>query len=137
MGYDYVYDHSGQLLLIHPGLAEPEKLMNLLTANGSAAGFEMNPEALSSASDSVGDLEDPLYERMLFLLQDVTRPEIAPEDAVEDLIILTKQSVPFEDMVEVLSSMLICRATEEMRAALWELSSQIPRWLNLSVSLVQ
>ena len=129
-GYDYVYDHSGSLLLIHPGLAEPERMMGL-PCN------EMNPEALSKASDSINDLEGPLYDRMLGLLLDVTRPEITPEDAVEDLIILAKQEVPWDDMLEVLSSMLICRPTPEMRSALKNLSDRIPRWLSLSTSRVQ
>ena len=129
-GYDYVWDRGGGLLLIHPGLADPEKMMGVTNT-------EMNPEALSKASDSINDLESPLYERMLSLLIDVTRPEITPEDAVEDLIILAKQEVPWNDMVEVLSSLLICQPTPEMRAALKELSDRVPRWLSLSTSRVQ
>ena len=129
-GYDYVYDRGGSLLLIHPGLAEPEKMMGITNT-------EMNPEALSNASDSISDLESPIYERMHGLLVDVTRPEITPEDAVEDLIILAKQEVPWKDMLEVLSSLLICQPTPEMRSALKELSDRIPRWLSLSTSRVQ
>ena len=129
-GYDYVYDRGGSLLLIHPGLADPEKMMGITAS-------EMNPEALSKASDSISDLESPLYERMLGLLINVTRPEITPEDAVEDLIILAKQEVPWKDMVEVLSSLLICQPTPEMRSALKELSDRVPRWLSLSTSRVQ
>lgn len=129
-GYDYVYDRSGSLLLIHPGLADPEKMMGMPAA-------EMNPEALSSASDSISDLESPLYERMLGLLTGVTRPEITPEDAVEDLIILAKQEAPLSDMQEVLSAMLICQLTHEMRSALKDLSDRVPRWLSLSTSKVQ
>ena len=98
---------------------------------------EMDPGTLSSASDSVGDLESPLYEQMLSLLLDVTRPEITPEDAVEDLIILAKQEVPYADMEEVLSSLLICQVTPDMRRALRELSNRVPRWLTLGTSRVQ
>ena len=129
-GYDYVYDHSGNLLLIHPGLADPERMMNITCV-------EMNPEALGKASESINDLESPLYDRMLGFLVDVTRPEITPEDAVEDLIILAKQEVPWNDMLEVLSSLLICQPTPEMRAAMKELCDRVPRWLSLSTSRVQ
>ena len=129
-GYDYVYDHSGNLLLIHPGLADPERMMNVTCV-------EMNPEALGKASESINDLESPLYDRMLGFLVDVTRPEITPEDAVEDLIILAKQEVPWNDMLEVLSSLLICQPTPEMRAAMKELCDRVPRWLSLSTSRVQ
>ena len=130
VGYDYVYDRSGRLLLIHPGLAEPERMMDYACA-------DLDLRTLSGASDSVDDLESPLYEQMLGLLLDVTRPEIAPEDAVEDLIILAKQEVPFSDMEEVLSSLLICQVTPDMRRALRELSNQVPRWLTLGTSRVQ
>ena len=41
------------------------------------------------------------------------------------------------DMLEVLSSLLICQPTAEMRAALRDLSDRIPRWMNLSTSRVQ
>jgi len=129
-GYDYVYDRSGSLLLIHPGLADPEKMMGMPAA-------EMNTEALSSASDSISGLESPLYDRMLASLANVTRPEVTPEDAVEDLIILAKQEVPFSDMKEVLSTMLICQPTEEMLSALKDISDRVPRWLSLSTSRVQ
>lgn len=130
IGYDYVYNRDGRMLLIHPGLADPEKMMDL------PAG-EMDPKALSAASDSIGELENPLYERMLGSLLDVTRPEITPEDAVEDLIILAKQEVPWKDMLEVLSSLLICQPTAEMRGALRDICDRVPRWLNLSTSRVQ
>ena len=73
----------------------------------------------------------------LSLLLDVTRPEITPEDAVEDLIILAKQEVPYADMEEVLSSLLICQVTPDMRRALRELSNRVPRWLTLGTSRVQ
>lgn len=132
-GYDYVYNRTGSLILIHPGLADPDRMM----AAPGLSDCELDPEALSKASDSISDLESPLYERMLGLLQNVTRPEIAPEDAVEDLIILSKQEVPWKDMLEVLSSLLICQPTPEMRNSLKDLSERVPRWLNLSTSRVQ
>ena len=130
VGYDYVYDRTGQLLLIHPGLAEPERMMD-------HACMDLDLRILSSASDSISDLESPLYERMLGLLMDVTRPEITPEDAVEDLIILAKQEVPYADMEEVLSSLLICQVTPEMREALKELCNRVPRWLTLETGRLQ
>ena len=74
---------------------------------------------------------------MLAVLQGAVRPEISPEDAVEDLIILAKQEVPWKDMLDVLSSLLICQSTPEMRSALKNLSDRVPRWLDLSTSQVQ
>ena len=137
--YDYIHDRGGHMLLIHPGLAEPEHLLRRLNQPGgeTSAFLAMNNGDLNDANACIEDLEDPLYERMLFQLLDVVRPELTPEDAVEDLIILAKQEVPFPDMEEVLSSMLICIPTPEMLRALKDLSDQIPRWLCLSSSRVQ
>ena len=134
--FDCVYDEAGRLILIHPGLADPAAMLRLLPAASCACG-EMSAAALREASDSVGDLENPLYERMLFSVADAVRPEITPEDAVEDLIILAKQDVPYEIMKEVLSSMLVSLPTEEMLKALEDLSARIPRWIWFSSSKVQ
>ena len=138
-GYDYVEGPGGRLWLIHPGLAEPERMLPVLIhPDARHAGFlSMNERELNGAADSVSDLENPMYERMLFLLMDCVRPEISPEDAVEDLIMLAKQGVSPRDMEEVLSSMLICLPTAEMLAALRDLSDRTPRWLSLSSFRVQ
>ena len=138
-GYDYIDAAGGRLYLIHPGLAEPERMLPLMSRCGqNDAGFlDMNERELSGAADSVSDLENPLYERMLFLLMDCVRPELTAEDAVEDLIILAKQGVPVRDMEEVLAGMLICLPTAEMLSALRDLSDRTPRWLYLSSNRVQ
>ena len=135
-GCDYIFDDAGRLILLHPGLADPEGMLRRMPA-ASCAYQQMSVSAVQCASDSIGDLESPLYEQMLFSIADAVRPELAPEDAVEDLIILAKQDVPFPDMKEVLSSMLVSLPTKEMLSALQDLSSRIPRWIWFSSSRVQ
>ena len=135
-GCDYIFDPSGRLMLIHPGLADPEGMLRSLPPV-SGSWREMNGPAIQQASDSISDLEAPLYEQMLFTMADAVRPELTPEDAVEDLIILAKQDVPYADMKEVLSSMLVSIPTAEMLAALRDLSDRIPRWIWFSSSRVQ
>jgi len=135
-GFDYIFDDAGRLILIHPGLADPDfMLRNMPAASGACQ--DMNDSALRNASDSVSDLESPLYEQMLFSIADAVRPELTPEDAVEDLIILAKQDVPYADMKEVLSSLLVSLPTKEMLKALRDLSDRIPRWIWFSSSRVQ
>ena len=134
--FDCVFDEAGRLILIHPGLADPTAMLRLLPAAAGACS-EMSAAALREASDSIGDLENPLYEQMLFSIADAVRPEITPEDAVEDLIILAKQDVSFTDMKEVLSSLLVSLPTPDMLKALEDLSTRIPRWIWFSSSRVQ
>ena len=135
-GCSCIYDRDGRLILTHPGLADPGQMLRQLPA-AAAACQEMSPEALAEASESLNDLESPLYEHMLYTVQDAVRPELNPEDAVEDLIILAKQDVPFEKMKEVLFSLLVSLPSAEMLKALQDLSARIPRWVWFSSSRVQ
>lgn len=132
---DYIYDPEGHLLLIHPGLAEPDRMLALF--DRSNKNVTLTEDALNAASDSLSTLENPLYEQMLGQISGAVRPEMTPEDAVEDLIILAKQDVPFRDMQEVLSSLLICQPDREMDKALKNLYDRIPRWFTLSTAQVQ
>ena len=138
-GYDLSYNKAGQAFLVHPGLAEPGRYLSMMTSSVTdpAGFFSLDEQALTAASDTLADLEDPLYEHLLFLLLDVTRPEYEAEDVIEDLFILAKQSVSPEEMEEVFSAALICLPTEEMRTALRDLSTRIPRWFFLSSGIVQ
>ena len=135
-GFDWIFDAAGRLILIHPGLADPYAMLACIPAVSDAC-LSVDGEALRDASDSIEDLEAPLYEQMLFSIADAVRPEISPEDAVEDLIILAKQDVPYADMKEVLSSLLVSLPTADMLKALRDLSDRIPRWIWFSSSRLQ
>ncbi len=135
-GCDTVFDDSGRLILIHPGLADPAGMLLMLPA-ASGAFRAMDERDLRTATDSIDDLESPLYEQMLSSIMDATRPELTPEDAVEDLIILAKQDVPYTALVEVLSSLLVSLPNADMLKALRDLSERTPRWIWFSSSRVQ
>ena len=136
--YDYVYSPDGRLMLIHPGLADPDRMIRQMSIMSASPFYqEMTGDTLAEASVSLMNLESPLYERMLASLNGAVRPELNPEDAVEDLIILAKQGVSFSDMKEVLSSMLVSVPTPDMLKSLESLSGQIPRWLLFPSSRVQ
>ena len=136
--FDYVFDSSGNLTLIHPGLADPDRMICQMSAPDVSDTFQgLSLDLLNNASASVMDLESPLYDQMLSVLLGSVRPELTPEDAVEDLIILAKQGVSLKDMKEVLSSMLVSIPTPDMLKSLENLQRQIPRWLYFSSSRVQ
>ena len=136
--FDYVYDAHGNLTLIHPGLADPDKLIRQISDHAQAVpDQDMTMETMNHASASVMDLESPLYNQMLSALTGCVRPELTAEDAVEDLIILAKQDVPLRDMREVLTSMLVSIPSPDMLKSLEDLQRQVPRWLFLSSSRVQ
>ena len=132
-GFECVPNRQGGLLLVHPGLAEPGSLLR----GGRETGAGLDQRSLQELYDSLMDVEDPLYNRMLSQIQELCRPEADPEETVEDLILLAKQDAPAEDMMEVLSSRLICLPTGEMASALRELHDRIPRWTTLNMERVQ
>jgi hypothetical protein len=134
--YDYTYDRSGDLLLLHPGLAEPEQLLRLLPGE-----IEVPP----AMSDQIAQIslygmlpeEQRLFEPLCGLLEGATRPELTAEDAVEDLLILAKQDVPLAVMQEVLSSLLSVQPTPQMRQAIGTLHAFTPRWGMLHLAQAQ
>ena len=134
--YDYCYDRNGDMLLLHPGLAEPERLL-ALTPDYDGHPLELNEETIRGAMEGVLPEEHPATERLYGLLQRSTRPEIGVWEAVEDLRILVKQGVSMQEMQEVLSSLLMVHPTQEMFHALADLHRLTPRWGAMRMNCLQ
>ncbi len=124
--YDYFYDEQGAMVLLHPGLAEPERIIRQVRQQ--AFSFEMNESVLIGAIQGAFPEEIPLTQQMLGLLRGAVRPEITEEEAVEDLRMLAKQGVSLEEMNQVLSSLLLVLPTREMLAGVRQVYTQTPRW---------
>ena len=131
--FETTLDREGRLMLVHPGLADPRGF--LTRTDRFPVGSDQ--ETLEGIYNSLMEVEDPLYEKMTGLIQDVCRPETGAEDTVEDLFLLAKQDAPLREMREVLASRIICLPTEEMVSALRELHDTVPKWLSMGMSRVQ
>ncbi len=134
--YDYTYDRKGDMLLLHPGLAEPERMLRRFSGNAEIP-FDMDEDMLMGAMAGLFPEERPLFERMFGLLQGAVRPEITEGEAVEDLRMLAKQGVSLKEMNEVLSSLLTVQPTRDMLEGVRQLYQQTPRWGFMSVAMVQ
>ena len=134
--YDYMYDQEGDMLLLHPGLAEPEQLLKA-SAPREGLAIELDEETIRGAMEGLMPEEQPLYERLYGLLLGSTRPEIMEEEAAEDLRMLAKQNVPLQVMYEVLGSMLTIHPTKEMLDAVSELHHMTPRWGEMRMNCLQ
>lgn len=133
--YDYTYDRNGDMLLLHPGLAEPERLMALRTP--SEFTLELSEETMRGAVEGMLPEEEPLFERLYGLFLGATRPELTPDGAAEDLLMLAKQGVSLGEMQEVLSTLLSIQPTAEMRAAVTLVHAQTPRWGMMRTAIIQ
>lgn len=134
--YDCIYDRNGDLLLLHPGLAEPERLL----ANPpvlDARPVELSEETVRGAMDGLMPEERELTNRLCGLLNGATRPEIGVWEAVEDLRILVKQGVSLQVVQDVLTSLLVIHPTQEMRTAITDMYRSTPRWGAMRMNSLQ
>lgn len=134
--FDYIYDERGDMLLLHPGLAEPEQMLSSCAISPQSA-FVLDESTLVGSMMGLLPEEQPLYDMMYGLLLGAVRPEITEEEAVEDLRMLAKQGVTLQAMNEVLASLLIVQPTEAMLAGVRQLHQQTPRWGTMHTSMVQ
>ena len=125
--YDYTYDRNGDMLLLHPGLADPEQLMKIHIPMPEQA-VELSEETMRGAVEGLLPEEEPLFDLLFGLLNGATRPELTPVGAAEDLLMLAKQGVSLEEMQEVLGTLLSVQPTAEMRQAVARVHAHTPRW---------
>ena len=133
--YDFIYDRDGEMILLHPGLAEPERLLDNIPIHTGP--MELSEDAIRGAMEGLMPEERPLFERLYGLLTGATRPEISVEEAVEDLRMLVKQGVSLSVVQEVLASLLTMHPTADMIGAVQQLYMMTPRWGALRMNCLQ
>lgn len=134
--YDYTFDSRGQMLLLHPGLAEPEHLLTRLMIRPDTS-LELDEKEMLGAMGGLLPEEKPLFEMMYGLLLGSVRPEISVEEAVEDLRMLAKQGVSLDEMNDVLASLLTVHPTGSMLSGVQQLYLMTPRWGTMRTGAVQ
>ena len=136
VAYDYTHDRNGDMLLLHPGLADPE---HLLRQHPPAQEFsmELSEDTMRGAVDGILPEEEPLFDRLYGLFVGATRPELTPEGAAEDMLMLAKQGVSLKEMQEVLGTLLSIQPTEDMRRAVALVHAQTPQWCMMRTALAQ
>lgn len=134
--YDYTYDRNGDMLLLHPGLADPERLIAMHQPMTEIS-VELSEDAMRGAIDGMLPEEEPLFDKLYWLFMGATRPELTPEGAAEDLLMLAKQGVSLQEMQEVLGTLLSVQPTEEMRSAVTLVHAHTPRWGQMRTASAQ
>lgn len=134
--YDYTHDRNGDMILLHPGLADPEHLMRQ-HIRVKEYSIELSEETMRGAVDGILPEEEPLFDRLYGLFVGATRPELTPEGAAEDMLMLAKQGVSLKEMQEVLATLLSIQPTEDMRRAVALVHAHTPRWGLMHTALAQ
>ena len=134
--YDYTYDRHGDMLLLHPGLADPERLLAMYQP-AAEINLELSEDTMRGAVDGILPEEEPLFDKLYGLFVGATRPELTPEGAAADLLMLAKQGVSNAEMQEVLGTLLSVQPTEDMRRAVALVHAHTPRWCMMNTACTQ
>jgi len=133
--FEYITDDNRQVVLLHPALADPYRLLWTLGGRVNAA-ITLTEESLLGGMNGVLAEEVALNEAMQNELYGNLRPEWRASEAADDLRFLVKQNVSYRDLEEVMASMLCIRPTDGMRQALKNLYNNTPRWIAMSANLL-
>lgn len=133
--FEYVTDDNRRLVLLHPALADPYRLLWTLGGQVNAA-ITLTEESLLGGMNGVLAEEVALNEAMQNELYGNMRPEWRADEAADDLRFLVKQNVSYKELEEVMASMLCIRPTEAMLLALKNLYNNTPRWIAMSANLL-
>ena len=134
--FEYVTDANGDLILLHPGLADPYRMFQMQPVEGIFT-LELSQEVIAGGMNGILPEEIPLHEMLCGALRGALRPEFDLGEAAEDLRMLAKQGVELHEMEEVMASMLSVLPTQPMKDALKMLYQCTPHWMGLKTALVQ
>ena len=132
--FEYMTDENGELILLHPGLADPDRLMDEMS-RGDMCSLELTQDMLAGGMNGLLPEEAPLHEELCGALALALRPEYEPQEAAEDLRMLAKQGVSLPEMETVMDCMLGVLPTPRMKSALSQLYLRTPHWLGMRAGL--
>jgi hypothetical protein len=132
--FEYMADSHNELILLHPGLADPYRLISSLNKEGLFT-VELSQEMMAGGMNGLFAEEIPLNDAIAGALCGSLRPEYDLAEVTEDLRMLAKQGVSLSEMEAVMSSMLCVLPTRDMKRALEQLHQCTPHWIGLKALL--
>lgn len=133
--FDYTQTNIGEMLLLHPGLADPNHLLTSLSGIKPAA-VHLTQEMMLGGMNGILPEEVASTENMRGMLEGAVRPDLDANEALEDLRMMAKQGATLEEMTEVLESMLFVLPTPGMLSALSQLHLQTVRWMGIKSAVL-
>ena len=135
-GFDYAYTPRGEMVLLHPALAEPDHWFGHLTHVDLQRFLDIDPEA-DIPQIFLSDAERGSAALLGSLITPCLRPDLPPAMVVEDLRMLAKQGVSFESIADVLAAQLAVKPTRDMLDALRMVYGTTPGFICVNTRLVQ
>ncbi len=133
--FDYTETAGGEMLLLHPGLADPEHLLSRLSRMPGAE-IRLTHEMMLGGMNGMLSEEIASSEAMRGELAGAVRPEYDEQEALDDLRMMAKQGASLPEMREVMESMLCVLPTPRMLDALSQLQKQTVRWIGMPPAVI-
>lgn len=133
--FDYTQTNIGEMLLLHPGLADPNHLLMNLSGIRPTA-IHLTQEMMLGGMNGILPEEVASSENMRGMLDGAVRPDLDVDEALEDLRMMAKQGASIDEMKEVLESMLFVMPTPGMLSALSQLHLQTVRWMGIKSAVL-
>ena len=129
--FEYCRGEQDDMLLVHPGLYDPETLLSSLRRTEMRDELHLTPEMMLGGMNGMLPEEAASARAMAAALHGALRPEVDEDEALEDLRMMAKQGATLEEMREVLEGMLCVLPTPRMLSALRQLHLQTVRWIGM------
>lgn len=133
--FDYYTSAQGEMLLVHPGLYDPEGLIAHLK-NMGVPEMQLTHTMVLGGMNGLLPEEVASAQSMRGALQGAVRPELDEEEVLEDLRMMAKQGASFTEMKEVLESCLCVLPAPGMLSALRQVHVQTVRWIGMAPAVL-
>jgi len=120
-------DYADGVMLIHPALADPQRLIGGQMRKRSMSVFHPKKQWIEHAD--ILPEEIPLQARLECLISGAVRAGQSPQDTARTMRFLCKQGAPIAALEEVLQSSLIICLSPAMRAAIRDMYYMMPKWI--------
>jgi len=133
--FDYWELEQEDMLLVHPGLYDPENLISRLKGMGVPE-MQLTHAMMLGGMNGLLPEEAASADSMRFALHGAVRPELDEEDVLDDLRMMAKQGASLEEMREVLENCLCVLPTPAMLGALYQVHMQTVRWIGMAPAVL-
>lgn len=125
--FDYCQDRQGNLVLVHPGVAQPEKMMAALSGPRYQAADYAREMIVGGIGEELRE-ESAATDMLRAELSETLQPGMNAGSMVDDVKILIKQGATHEQLMELMQDKLATQMNTRLENALRKVEMDTVRW---------